>query len=160
MKSLSPEQVKNKIEAYCAYQERCHQEVRNKLFSLGVSASSVEEIIASLITDGFLNEERFAKAFAGGKFRMKKWGKLKIVNEMERKGVSKNCIKSGLKEIDDEDYRGILSGVLADKKDKLEEENIFVLRDKLSNHAIQKGFEPELVWQILRELLPDKKINI
>lgn len=157
MKALSPEQIRLKIERYCAYQERSHQEVKNKLFSLGLNSSQTDELVSSLIVDGYLNEERFAKAFSGGKFRMKKWGRLKIVNELEKKGISKNCIKSGLREIDAEDYRQTLTAVLSDKIDKVTEENIYVLRDKVSTYAIQKGFEPELVWEVLRELLPDKK---
>jgi regulatory protein len=159
MKAVTPEQLRQKIERYCAYQERCHQEVKSKLYSLGAAGAEVDEIMSSLIVDGYLNEERFAKAFAGGKFRMKKWGRLKIVNELEKKGVSKNCIISGLKEIDDDDYLQTLSTVLTQKAETIEEPNMYVLRDRLSNHAIQKGFEPELVWNVLRELLPDKKIK-
>jgi regulatory protein len=157
MKQLTPQQIRQKIESYCAYQERCHQEVRDKLFSLGASSNEVEETITTLIIDGFLNEERFAKAFAGGKFRIKKWGRLRIVNELERKGISKNCIKSGLKEIDEEDYQRTLEKILADKIDRIDEDNIYVKRDKVSSYAIQRGFEPELVWQNLRALIPDKK---
>src|SRR5689334_25253039 len=97
-----------KIYRYCAYQERSHQEVRNKLFELGLYQSEVDELLSRLITEGFLNEERFAKAFAGGKFRMKKWGRLKIINELELKGLTRNCIKSGLREIDDGDYNAAL----------------------------------------------------
>jgi regulatory protein len=156
MKQLTPQQIRQKIERYCAYQERCHQEVREKLFSLGASSNEVEETITALILDGFLNEERFAKAFAGGKFRMKKWGRLKIVNELERKGISKNCVKSGLKEIDEEDYKRTLEKILADKIEHVEEENLYVKRDKISSYAIQRGFEPDLVWKSLRDMLPDK----
>jgi regulatory protein len=156
MKQLNPQQIRQKIERYCAYQERCHQEVREKLYDLGASSNEVEETITALILDGFLNEERFAKAFAGGKFRMKKWGRLKIVNELERKGISKNCIKSGLKEIPEDDYLSALEKVLSEKIRLVDEENIYVKRDKVSNYAIQRGYEPELTWQVLRVLLPDK----
>ena len=157
MKALTAEQIRLKIEHYCAYQERSHQEVKKKLFLLGLNASQADELISSLILDGYLNEERFAKAFAGGKFRIKKWGRLKIINELEKKNISKNCIRSGLKEIDAEDYRQTLIAILSQKIAHLSENNIYVLRDKASNYAIQKGFEPELVWEILRDLLPDKK---
>ena len=156
MKQLNTQEVRQKIERYCAYQERCHQEVRDKLYALGVHSSEVEEIIAALIVDGFLNEERFAKAFAGGKFRMKKWGRLRIVNELERKGISKNCIKSGLHEISETDYVNTLEKVLTEKIRLVDEENIYVKRDRVSNYAIQRGYEPDLTWRILRELLPDK----
>src|SRR5688500_923655 len=101
MKILTAQQAKERIQQYCAYQERSHLEVRNKLYSFGLYRGDVDEILAGLITDGFLNEERFAKAFAGGKFRMKKWGRIKITHALESKGVSSNCIRIGLREIDD-----------------------------------------------------------
>jgi regulatory protein len=156
IKKLTPQQAKEKIQHYCAYQERSHSEVRHKLYSYGLYKSDVDEILSTLIVDGFLNEERFAKAYAGGKFRMKKWGRLKIVNGLEAKGVSKTCIRLGLKEIDETDYTEALHRILLDKSFLIEEENLFVKRDKLSKFAIQKGYEPELVWKTLREILPDR----
>ena len=92
--------VKQKINKYCAYQERTHLEVRNKLFEYGLASDDVDLLISQLITDGYLNEERFAKTFAGGKFRIKGWGRIKIIHELEAKGLTKNCILIGLKEID------------------------------------------------------------
>ena len=156
-KKLTIQEARQKINRYCAYQERSHLEVRTKLFQFGLLRDEADEIITSLITDNFLNEERFAKAFAGGKFRLKKWGRLKIVQALEVKGVTKNCIKSGLKEIDEEEYQLSLKKILEEKADKIETENIFVTRDRLSQYAIAKGYEPELVWRILREILPDHK---
>jgi regulatory protein len=155
MKTSAANQAHAKIQKYCAYQERCHSEVRKKLFEYGLKSSEVDEIITNLILSGFLNEERYAKAFAGGKFRMKKWGRLKIVHALEANDVSKNCIKAGLKEIDAEDYVKTLRDILAKKVDEIHESNIYAQRDKLSKFAIQKGYEPELVWKIIRELLPD-----
>jgi regulatory protein len=155
MKKLTPQQAKERIQRYCAYQERSHQEVRNKLYQIGLSAHDAEELISILIVEGFLNEERFAKAFSGGKFRLKKWGRLKIENALEKKGVSKNCIKSGLKDIDAADYIEALKTILEQKSEKLEEANIYVKRDKLYNFAVAKGYEPELIWKLLREILPD-----
>jgi regulatory protein len=157
MKKLTPQQAREKIQGYCAYQERSHEEVRNKLFQFGISSSDADEIITALILDGFLNEERFAKAYAGGKFRMKKWGRLKIENALGKKGVSKNCIRSGLKEIDEGDYVITLRQILEGKADNIEEENLYVKRDKLSQFAILKGYEPELVWKLLKEIFPDKR---
>jgi regulatory protein len=156
MKKLTPQQAREKIQRYCAYQERAHEEVRNKLFQLGVFGTDADEIITTLILEGFLNEERFAKAFAGGKFRLKKWGKLKIENALEKKGISKNCIRYGLKEIDQEDYLDTLKKILEAKAEVLLEENLYVKRDKLSQYAILKGYEPELVWRFLKEMFPDR----
>jgi regulatory protein len=154
-KRYSIQEAKQKIERYCAYQERCHQEVKNKLYEFKLNKEQVDQLVVDLITEGFLNEERYAKSFAGGKFRMKKWGKLKITHALEGKGVSPNCIKSGLKEITDEDYLTTLSELLSKKVRDAAQENIYTQRDKISKAAILKGYEPELVWSLLKEILPD-----
>lgn len=153
MNPLRPEQAKEKIERYCAYQERCHQEVRNKLYTYGLYRNEVDEMISNLITDGFLNEERFAKSFAGGKFRIKKWGRIKITHALEGKGVSQNCIRIALKEIDENDYATTLRTLLEEKKPLIDAENVYVLRDKLSKFAILKGYEPEIVWKEIHNLI-------
>src|SRR4051812_10671897 len=114
-KTYNPAQAFLKASHYCAYQERSHKEVRNKLYEYGLHKNDVEEVISKLITDGFLNEERFAKAFAGGKFRMKKWGRKKIVHELEALGVTPRCIRTALKAIDDSDYRNVLKALLEKK---------------------------------------------
>jgi regulatory protein len=152
-KRLTPAAAKQKIYRYCAYQERSHQEVRDKLYEYGLYTSDVDEILSQLITEGFLNEERFARAFAGGKFRMQRWGRVKIVHELEAHGLTKNCIKAGLKEIDDEDYERVLYDVLDRKLAQLDTTNPFVTRDKLARYAIQKGFEPDLVWPRVKNLV-------
>lgn len=150
-KNLAPAEVKNKIYHYCAYQERCHQEVKNKLYDLGLATSDVEEMISHLITEGYLNEERFARTFAGGKFRLKNWGKIKIVQALESKGLTKNCIKAGLTEIDDRDYLNTIEALLNKKIDTINESNVFIKREKVSNYLIQKGFEPDVVWTKVKE---------
>lgn len=153
-KPITFEQAKQKALRYCAYQERSHQEVKNKLYELGLYTSQVDELLTYLITEGFLNEERYAKLFAGGKFRIKQWGRIKIVHAMEGKGLSKNCIRIGLKEIDEADYEQTLEKVITSKISETIDENPFVLRDKVAKYAIQKGYEPELVWQKVKVLLP------
>jgi regulatory protein len=150
-KRLTPQEARQKIYRYCAYQERSHAEVKDKLYGYGLFKDDVEEILSHLITEGYLNEERFAKAFAGGKFRMKKWGKVKIIHELEAKGLTSNCIKSGLKEIDPDDYLKVLRELLQKKSTMVKENDLFVKRDQVARFAIQKGFEPELVWKILKE---------
>lgn len=150
-KKLTPADVRKKIYHYCAYQERSHQEVKSKLYDLGLFTEAVDEMVSHLITEGYLNEERFAKAFAGGKFRLKNWGRLKIVQALETKGLTKNCIASGLKEIDDDDYLNTIESLIDKKADQIDEQNVFVKRDKLAKYVIQKGFEPELVWKKLKE---------
>ncbi len=156
MKTLTPDQAREKIQRYCAWQERSHFEVRNKLYEYGLHRRDVDELLSALITDGFLNEERFARAFAGGKFRMKKWGRIKIVHALEAKRVSANCIRIALKEIEEGPYVNTLVQLLAQKASALDEENVFKLRDKLSKYAIQKGYEPELVWREVKKLIADQ----
>lgn len=139
---------------YCAYQERSHHEVRNKLFELGLFSNDVDDLMSQLITAGFLNEERYAKAFAGGKFRMKKWGRVKIQHELEGMGLTKNCIQRGLREIDPSDYRKTLKTLLEKKLREVAEPNAFKRRDKVARFAIAKGYEPDMVWEYLKDLLP------
>jgi regulatory protein len=154
-RKLTLDQAKQKALRYCAYQERSHSEVKNKLFELGIQSSVVDELLAYLITEGFLNEERFAKVFAGGKFRIKKWGRIKIIRALESKGLTKNCIRIGLKEIEDADYHQALENLLTSKIENLQESNVFIARDRASKYAIQHGYEPDLVWDKLKKLLPE-----
>lgn len=149
-KSITIEQARQKALRYCAYQERCHQEVKNKLYELGLNSSDADELLTYLITEGFLNEERYAKLFAGGKFRIKQWGRVKIIHALESKGLSKNCIRLGLKEIDEDDYRQTLKKLITEKLSVNTEENSFAARDRISKSLIQKGYEPELVWKFLK----------
>jgi regulatory protein len=151
-KYVSAEEAKGKLYTYCAYQERSHQEVRRKLDSLGVYGNPAEEIIAELITAGYLNEERFAKAFAGGKFRIKGWGRVRIQRELESHGVTKYCIKAGMQEIEDDDYKKTLEKLLQKKVSLLTNETSIVRRDKLARYAISKGYESDLVWKTIDEL--------
>lgn len=151
---LSSAEALARIYRYCAYQERSHQEVKNKLYEYGLYSSEVDELLSRLITEGFLNEERFAKAFAGGKFRMKKWGRLKIQNKLESLGLTTRCIGRGMKEIDAVDYSKVLKDLLKKKAQQTIEENPYKRRDKVARFAIAKGYEPELVWEMVKEILP------
>lgn len=155
MNRYFPDEAKKKIVRYCAYQERSHKEVRIKLYSFGLFTSEVNELLTYLITEGYLNEERFAKTYAGGKFRIKKWGKLKITRGLESHELSKNCIRIGLKEINDLDYLDMLKAIVNKACTAIEEENSFVKRDKVAQFAIRKGYEPELVWKEVKLVLPD-----
>lgn len=154
-KKYTPAQAFEKISHYCAYQERSHREVRNKLYEFGLFKTDVEELLTRLITEGFLNEERFAKAFAGGKFRMKKWGRNKIVHELEAHALTQKCIQKGLLEIDHGQYTKTLKELIRKKLTQTEEANLFKKRDKVARYAIGKGFEPELVWVFLKEMVEE-----
>ncbi len=143
-----------RLQKYCAYQDRCHQEVRNKLIQLKVFGDELEEVIADLIQDNFLNEERFARSYARGKFRFKKWGKRKILGELKRRKISEYCIKKAFTEIDDEEYMEVLYKVLEKKIDSTNGKNKYEIKQKVVNYAIQRGFETFLIWPAMNELYP------
>lgn len=143
---FTPAQSLQKIKQYCAYQERCHSEVRDKLYSFGLHKNEVEEIIFTLITENYLNEERFAIHFAGGKFRMKQWGKAKIKRALKLKQVSDYCIRKALKEIPAEEYKKVFLKLAEQKLKTLKsEKNIFIKKRKLQDFLLQKGFENEII---------------
>lgn len=150
-KKLSPKEALVKIQSYCAYQERSHKEVKNKLYEFGLYSSEVDELISTLIVDGFLNEERFAKAFAGGKFRIKKWGRLKIKQELEMLGLTKRNIATGLKEIDSSDYSKTLKSLIKKKASQTMESNPFKKKNLVARFVIGKGYEAEMVWEMVKE---------
>jgi len=146
-----------KIKHYCGYQERCHAEVKEKLYSFGLWKKDVEALISQLIEENYLNEERFAQLFAGGKFRMKQWGRVKIKYELKQKHISEYCIKKGLKEIDENAYMKTLQK-LADTKWKSlrSEKNIFAKKSKTMNYLLQKGYEASLANEAIA-MLHEKK---
>ncbi|HEX4849313.1 MAG TPA: regulatory protein RecX [Puia sp.] len=146
----SKEQAIQKIKHYCGYQERCHQEVREKLFSLGVWRNEVDEIISLLIEENYINEERYAKQFAGSKFRMKKWGFVKIKYELKQKKISDYCIKKALAEINVNDYELAFKKLAIEKWASLRgEKNIFIKKRKLNDYLLQKGFETDLIREFM-----------
>jgi regulatory protein len=151
--SFTPDQSLSKIKQYCAYQERCHSEVKTKLYSFGLNKNEVEEIVYHLITENYLNEERFAIMYAGGKFRMKQWGKNKIKQSLKFKQVSDYCIKKALKEIDEKEYRNTFYK-LADQKIKSlkGEKNLFTKKRKLQDFLIRKGYESQLITEVVNDL--------
>jgi regulatory protein len=144
--------VLDKIRHYCAYQERCHAEVRSKLLEMGMRGDDLEEIIYELVQDNYLNEERFAKIFAGGKFRIKKWGRNKIIRQLKAKKVSEYCIRKGLEEIDEESYQSTLNELMQKKWQSLKEKNQYIKKNKTAKYLIGKGYEPEKVWSSLRKM--------
>lgn len=139
-----------KAEHYCAYQERAQQEVRNKLYELGVWPSVTERIISELIADNFLNEERFAKAYVKGKFNQKSWGKIKIKQGLKLKNIPLVLIKKALNEIADDDYLLTLQKLLNKKDATLTEKHPFKRRYKLQQYAMGRGFESDLVAKVLK----------
>ena|SRR6185437_4381233 len=150
--TLNKEQALQKAKHYCAYQERCHSEVKEKLYTLGLYKNGVDEVMATLVEENYLNEERFAIQFAGGRFRIKQWGKVKIKYELKQKKVSDYCIKKALASIETEDYEKTLHKLFAQKKQSLKtEKNIFIKKRKISDFLIAKGFEIPLINELLQQ---------
>lgn len=144
--NIGTEKALEKIKHYCAYQERSHDEVRDKLYSFGLYKNEVEQLLTQLLEENYLNEERFAIAFAGGKFRMKGWGKVKIKYELRQKGVSDYCIKKALMAIEEDRYSQTLEKLVKEKLALLRtEKNIFIRKKKLQQFLLQRGFESHLV---------------
>jgi regulatory protein len=145
----SPEQAFQKIKHFCAYQERCHFEVKEKLYGFGLHKSAVENILSKLIEEDYLNEERFAKLFSVGHFRTKKWGKVKIKAALKQKNISSYNINMGLLEIDETDYIKCLND-LADSKWKFYHGEQWIIRiHKTTQYLLQKGFEHQLIQNVL-----------
>jgi regulatory protein len=154
VKKLTPEQAFQKARHYCGYQERSHAEVKEKLYSFGLWKTDVEILLSRLIEENYLNEERFAQQFAGGKFRMKQWGRVKIKHELKQKQVSEYCIKKAMKEIDGEEYMKVLKKLAAQKWNSVKGPGInrFTKLGKTTAYLLQKGYEAELVKMVLAEL--------
>ena len=151
--TLTPNQALPKAKHYCAYQERCHSEVKEKLYGFGLHKNDVDEILSKLIEENYLNEERFAIQYAGGKFRMKNWGRVKIKYELRKKQVSDYCIKKALAAIDDSAYMKTLQKLSEEKIKTLStEKNSFIKKRKLQDHLIQKGFEADLIRDLATQL--------
>jgi regulatory protein len=155
---LSKEQAWQKIKQYCAYQERSHYETKQKLYSFGLYSDEVEGLLSRLIEEDYLNEERFAEQFAGGKFRMKQWGKVKITYELKQKQVSSYNIRRALQSIADGDYTATLQKLAAAKWQQLRGEQYIARQAKARSYLLQKGFEPALVQKAIQMLKHEDKV--
>ena len=144
-KYLTKEQALQKLKHYCAYQERCHNDVKEKLYKLGVWKKEHDEIIAALIEENYLNEERFAIAYTGGKFRINSWGRVKIKYALKQKQVSEYCIKKALQQISQEEYLAVLKKLADEKYASLKAEQYLVRKKKTMDYLLNKGFEMDLV---------------
>ena len=151
-KPLTKEQAIQKLRHYCAYQERCHSEVKTKLYALGVWKKDHDEIMAALIEEDYLDEERFAKAFAGGKFRMKQWGRKKIESELRQRQVSSYSIKKALQQIDEKEYLRSLKKLATKKYASLKKEQHLIRKKKTMDYLIGKGYE----WELVRSAMENK----
>lgn len=152
-KSYTVQEIKQKIEHYCVYQDRCHKEVEQKMRAYDLIPEAREMILLSLIKDNFLNEERFAKSFARGKFRIKNWGKQRIVRELKMREISSYNIKTALKEIDEKEYLKTIYNITERRNNVISESNFYKRKKKLIGFLQRKGFETDLIFKVVDEVL-------
>lgn len=154
LQRLTPAQALQKLKHYCAYQERSHSEVKEKAYGFGLHRQEVDEVISALIQEDYLNEERFAIAFAGGKFRMKGWGRVKIKYELKQRKVSDYCIRKALQEIDETVYQKTLEALAKKKWISIRGAgtNGFVKMSKTRDYLIQRGFETDKIREVLTKM--------
>jgi len=155
-KIYTVEEAKKRMERYCSYQERCHQEVERKLNEMNLIIEAKEFIILNLLEHDFLNEERFSKAYVRGKFNIKKWGKQRIIRELKFRNISEYNIRSGLQEIKEDDYHKTFNKLAQKKYSNIKEINIYKKRKKLADYLLYRGWESALVYDKVLELIPNK----
>jgi regulatory protein len=153
MNSISSlKEALQKIEHFCAYQERCHDEVVSKLRSMKMDSDEIDQIMVHLITENFINEERFACSFARGKHRIKHWGKIRIVNELKFRNISQTLINTALKEISSEEYLETFHALAERHWETIKESNSLKKRKKCCDYLLRRGFESNLIYDKVKEL--------
>jgi regulatory protein len=148
-KTVNFEAAAEKIQRYCAYQERCQNDVRQKLREWQIETKKAEQLIKELVSEDFVNDERFAKAFARGKFKIKSWGIAKITNELKRRNISGDCIAQALKEIDADAYKETLQKLAKQWLSKQKAETEFIRNQKLFRYLLSKGYKTDEVWDFV-----------
>lgn len=152
--SYTLEEAKKKLEHYCAYQERCHKEVIQKLTQMQMIPEARDHIVVHLLEHNFLNEERYAKAFVSGKFNIKKWGKQRLKLELKRKDISNFNIDCALKQIDEVEYYRTFNQLAEKKLESIKESDKFKKKKKLIDYLLYRGWETHLVYDKVNELIP------
>ncbi|OEK09406.1 recombinase RecX [Flavivirga aquatica] len=152
-KTYTLEEATRKLEHYCAYQERCHKEVRQKLKDMYMIPEAIDVIIVHLLEHNFLDETRFAKAFVNGKFRIKHWGRQRLTYELKKKDISKITINQAIKEIEETEYLKIFQNLSEKKTDTIKETNVYKKRKKFIDYFLYRGWESHLVYKKAQELI-------
>jgi regulatory protein len=152
-KTYTVDEAKKKLEYYCVYQERCHKEVTQKLKDMSMIPEAIDVIIVHLLEHNFLNEERFAKTFVRGKFKIKKWGKRRLTLELKRKDISKVNINQALSEINEAEYIEVFNNLAEKRLLSIKETNKFKKRKKLADYLLYRGWESHLVYKKVNELI-------
>ena len=151
-KSFTVDELQSKMEHYCVYQDRCHQEIEKKMNAYKMIPEAKEKILLHLMRHDFLNEERFSRSFARGKFRIKNWGKQRIIRELKIKNISSYNIKTALKEIDDELYIKTIEKIATLKNNTIKESNLFKKKKKIYDYLYRKGYESSLILETISKL--------
>lgn len=154
--SFSVDEATRKLEGYCAYQDRCHKEVISKLREMNMIPQAIDLIVGHLIQENFLNEERFARSFARGKFKIKKWGKNRIINELKHRDISKYNITMALKEIEPKEYLNTFNALASKRLAEIREKDLQKRRKKLADYLLYRGWESGMVYEKVYELVPNK----
>lgn len=152
LNTFSIAEIQKKLEHYCAYQDRCHQEVYQKMFSFSLNFEEKEELMVYLISNNFLNEERFAQSFVRGKHNYKKWGKVRIINELKARNISSTLIKIALKEINDSLYFETFDELAEKHWETISETDFMKKRKKFCDYFLRKGWENDLIYEKVKEL--------
>ncbi len=152
-KTYTLQEATKKLEHYCAYQERCHQEVKQKLVSMHMIPEAIDVIMIHLLEHNFLNEERFAKAYVRGKFKIKAWGRRRLIFQLKQKDVSKFNIKQALAEISDEEYIGVFNDLAEKVAHTIKETNKLKKKKKFVDYFLYRGWESHLVYEKANELI-------
>ena len=149
---LTVKEIEGKLQYYCSYQDRCHKEVKAKLKSFKISSDELNEIVSNLINDNYLNESRFSKSFVRGKFNIKNWGRVRIINELKLRNISIYNINLGLKEIDDQDYINKLEDIFNKKLSSLSNLNSNLKKKKIISYLLYRGWESNLIYSKANEI--------
>ena len=153
----TPSEARKKLERYCAYQDRCHQEVRRKLYDLGLYGEDADHVMAQLIEDKFLDEERFARSYARGKHKIKGWGRYRIERELKQRQISRYCIKAALSELDELDYLGSLRSLLIKRYAKQANDlHPYARRQDLVQYALRKGYTTAESVAMAKEVVDER----
>ena len=152
-KTYTLEEALSKLQNYCSYQERCHQEVRRKLVSMRMIPEAIDQIIVALLDHNFLNEERFAKAYVRGKFRIKKWGRRRLILELKKKEIGTFNINQAISQINELDYLEVFNDLAESRLSFIKESNKLKKKKKLADYLLYRGWESHLVYQKVNELV-------
>ena len=151
-KDLTNKQIEGKLQYYCSYQDRCHKEVIEKIKTFNIKSNESNEIISNLIKDNYLNESRFSENFVRGKFKIKNWGKVRIVRELKQRNISRYNINLGLKEIDSQEYENKFDEIFKNKLSSLENLNKTIKKKKIISYLLYRGWESNLIYSKINEL--------